>query len=181
MNTTIPFPTRYLAVMGVALAVAVFLLVARPMLLGGGSDTAAPTTTPTSPTTPHSRPHARPATPSHPKVVLLPGLPPKVANKLRHSKVIVVSLYQGSTKSDRAAVVAGATGRGRACEPASSPSTCSTRRAHEQYRRSSGRQTTPTVVVVRRPGRIVSTLEGAASSDAQLVAQAAHNAGAGRR
>jgi hypothetical protein len=44
-----------------------------------------------------------------------------------------------------------------------------------------GTTSTPTVVVVRRPGQIVSRLEGAASADGQLVAQAAHNAGAGRR
>lgn len=179
MNTTIPFPTRYLAVMGVALAVAVFLLVARPMLLGG-SDTAAPTTTPMTPTTPHPRPHSRPATPSHPKVVLLPGLPPKVANKLRHSKVIVVSLYQGSTKSDHAAVAAGrqgadAVGAGFLAVNVLNEASA---RAVQSF---VGTQTTPTVVVVRRPGRIVSTLEGAAGSDKQLVAQAARNAGARRR
>ncbi len=180
MNTTIPFPTRYLAVMGVALVVAVFLLVARPMLLGGGSDTAAPTTTPTSPTTPHSRPHSRPATPSHPKVVLLPGLPPKVANKLRHSKVIVVSLYQGSTKSDRAAVTAGRQGADQV-RAGFLPVNVLNEASARAIQTFVGTQTTPTVVVVRRPGRIVSTLEGAAGSDAQLVAQAAHNAGARRR
>jgi hypothetical protein len=180
MNTTIPFPTRYLAVMGVALAVAVFLLVARPMLLGGDSDTAAPTTTPTSPTTPHSRPHSRPATPSHPKVVLLPGLPPKVANKLRHSKVIVVSLYQGSTKSDHAAVAAGQQGADRVGAGFLAVNVLdeASARAVQSF---VGTQTTPTVVIVRRPGRIVSTLEGAASSDKDLVAQAARNAGARRR
>ncbi len=180
MNTTIPFPTRYLAVMGVALAVAVFLLVARPMLLGGGNETASPTTTPTSPTAPHSRPHARPATPSHPKVVLLPGLPSKVANQLRHSKVVVVSLYQGSTKSDRVAVVAARQGADAARSGFLAVNVLDEKNARA-VQTFVGTQSTPTVVVVRRPGRIISTLEGAASSDAQLVAQAAHNAGAGRR
>ena len=179
MNTTIPFPTRYLAVMGVALALAVFFVVARPMLMGGGSDTAAPTTTPT-PTTPHPKPQNGPTTPSHPKVVLLPGLPPKVASKLRHSKVVVVTLYQGSTKSDHLAVSAGAQAA-RAVHAGFLAVNVLNESNARSVQAFVGNESTPTVVVVRRPGRIVSMLADAAASDQQLVAQAAHNAGAGRR
>jgi len=174
MNTTIPFPTRYLAVMGVALAVAALFLVARPMLLGEGGDTAATTTPTVTPKPVH------PITPAQPKVVLLPGLPPKVANKLRHSRVVVVSLYQGSTAADRSAVAAAGAGArlvGAGFLPINVLNEASARSVQAFV----GSTPTPTVVVVRRPGRIVSKLEGAASTDTQLVAQAARNAGAGRR
>ena len=68
--------------------------------------------TPPAPTSPTSKPTTHPA--PKPRLQLLPGLPPKVANKLRHSKVVVVSLYQGSAIGDRSAVVAAAAGaRGR--------------------------------------------------------------------
>ncbi len=179
MNTTIPLPsTRYLAVMGAALLLAVLFLVARPMLLGGDGETAAPTTTtPAQPATtppPASRPAPKPT------LVLLPGLPPKVANKLRYSKVVVVTLYQGSATADRSAVVAATTGA-----RASGAGFLAVNVLNEKNARALqtfvGTTTTPTVVVVKRPGRIVSRLDGAAASDDELVAQAAHNAGASRR
>jgi hypothetical protein len=179
MNTTIPLPaSRYLAVMGVALVAAAFFLVARPMLLGSDGDAATPT--PPAPPATAPQPSSRPTTPPKPRVVLLPGLPGKVANKLRYSKVLVVSLYQGATAADRAAVAAARTGtRGvRAGFLAVNVLNESSARSIQTF---VGTTSTPTVVVVRRPGRIVSRLEGAASSDAQLVAQAAHNAGAGQR
>jgi len=175
MNTTIPLPaTRYLALMGVVLAAVAMFLVARPMLLGDGGETAAPPPTTELPRNPSGRP-----VPPQPKVVLLPGLPSKVANKLRYSRVVVVSLYQGSAAADRAAVGAAragarAVGAGFLRVNVLNESSARTLQAFV------GTTSTPTVVVVRRPGRIVSRLEGAASSDPQLVAQAAHNAGAGR-
>ncbi len=64
MNTTLPVPTRYLAVMGVALLFAALFVVARPMLLGDGGGTATPVTPATpvpSPTQP--KPHGRPNAP----------------------------------------------------------------------------------------------------------------------
>jgi hypothetical protein len=175
MNMTIPFPTRYLAVMGVALAVAALLLVARPMLLGAGSDTVAPATP--SPVTP--KPNVQPAAPTQPRVVLLPGLPAKVANKLRYSKVLVVTLYQGTTQADRAAVAAARQGS-RGVRAGFLPVNVLNEKSARTVQAFVGTTSTPTVVVVRRPGQIVSRLEGAASADEQLVAQAAHNAGAGR-
>jgi hypothetical protein len=175
MNTTIPFPTRYLVIIGVLIGAAALFLVARPVLLGSGDDTvgAAPTTPPPTAT-------PQPSTPSQPKVVLLPGLPPQVANKLRHSKVVVVSLYQGSSRSDRAAVAAA-----RAGARAVGANFLAVNVLNEKVARSLqsfvGPTATPAVVVVRRPGRIASSIEGAGSGDSELVAQAAHNAGAGGR
>jgi hypothetical protein len=174
MNMTLPFPTRYLAVMGVALACAVLFLVARPMLLGDGGDTVAPVTP-----TPITPKPVQPAAPTKPTVVLLPGLPAKVANKLHYSKVLVVTLYQGSAKGDRSAVVAAQKGA-RSVRAGFLSVNVLNEKSARTIQAFVGTTSTPTVVVVRRPGQIVSTLEGAASADEQLVAQAAHNAGAGR-
>jgi hypothetical protein len=176
MNTTIPFPTRYLAVMVVALAGAALFLVARPMLLERGGGTATPAAP--SPTTPKPSPPA--AAPPKPKVVLLPGLPAKVAGKLRHTKVLVVALYQGAASADRAAVTAAGKGA-RSVRAGFLPVNVLNEATARTVQAFVGTTSTPAVVVVRRPGRIVSRLEGAASSDEQLVAQAAHNAGAGNK
>ncbi len=112
--------------------------------------------------------------------MLLPGLPAQVANKLRYSKVLVVTLYQGTSQGDRAAVAAAREGS-RAVRAGFLPVNVLNEKSARTVQAFVGTTSTPTVVVVRRPGQIVSTLEGAASSDGQLVAQAAHNAGAGRR
>jgi hypothetical protein len=171
MNTTVSLPsTRYLAVIGAAILLAGFFVVARPFM-GGGSDTA-PVVTPPAPTSPTSKP-TRPA--PKPRLQLLPGLPPKVANKLRHSKVVVVSLYQGNAVGDRSAVVAAATGA-KGARAGFLPVNVQNEQSARAVQTFVGASTTPTIVVVTRPGRIVTRLEGAAASDGQLVAQAALNA-----
>jgi hypothetical protein len=172
MNTTVSLPsTRYLAVIGAAILLAGLFLVARP-LMGGGGETAA-VVTPPAPTSPTSKPSARPA--PKPRLQLLPGLPPKLANKLRHSKVVVVSLYQGNAIGDRSAVVAAAVGA-RGARAGFLPVNVLNEQSARAVQTFVGATTTPTVVVVTRPGRIATRLEGAAASDGQLVAQAALNA-----
>ena len=172
MNTTVSLPsTRYLAVIAAAILLAGFFLVARPLLGSGGE--AAPAVTPPAPTSPTSKPNSRPV--PKPRLQLLPGLPPKVANKLRHSKVVVVSLYQGSAIGDRSAVVAAAAGS-KDARAGFLPVNVLNERSARAVQTFVGATTTPTVVVVTRPGRIVTRLEGAAASDGQLVAQAALNA-----
>ena len=172
MNTTISLPsTRYLAVIGAAILLAFLFLVARP-LIGGGGETAS-VVTPPAPTSPTSKPPTRPA--PKPRLQLLPGLPPKVANKLRHSKVVVVSLYQGNAIGDRSAVVAAAVGA-RGARAGFLPVNVLNEQSARAVQTFVGATTTPTVVVVTRPGRIATRLEGAAASDGQLVAQAALNA-----
>jgi hypothetical protein len=173
MNTTVSLPSpRYLAVIGAAILLAALFLVARP-LLGGGSE-AAPIVTPPAPTSPTSKPTTpRPA--PKPRLQLLPGLPAKVANKLRHSKVVVVSLYQGNAVGDRSAVVAAATGA-KGARAGFLPVNVQNEQSARAVQTFVGASTTPTIVVVTRPGRIVTRLEGAAASDGQLVAQAALNA-----
>jgi hypothetical protein len=174
MNTTVSLPsTRYLAVIAAAVLFAGLFLVARPLLAGGGET--APVVTPPAPTSPTSKPKPTTHPAQKPRLQLLPGLPPKVANKLRHSKVVVVSLYQGSAIGDRSAVVAAAAGAedGRAGFLPVNVLNEQSARAVQTF---VGATTTPTVVVVTRPGRIVTRLEGAAASDGPLVAQAALNA-----
>lgn len=172
MNTTISLPsTRYLAVIGAAILLAGLFLVARPLLAGGGET--APVVTPPAPTSPTPKPRTHTA--PKPRLQLLPGLPPKVANKLRHSKVVVVSLYQGSAIGDRSAVVAAAAGA-KGARAGFLPVNVLNERSARAVQTFVGATSTPTVVVVTRPGRIVTRLEGAAASDGQLVAQAALNA-----
>jgi hypothetical protein len=172
MNTTVSLPsTRYLAVIAAAILLAALFLVARPLLAGG--DEAAPVVTPPAPTAPTSKPNTHPA--PKPRLQLLAGLPPKVANKLRHSKVVVVSLYQGSALGDRTAVVAGAAGA-KVAHAGFLPVNVLNEQSARAVQTFVGATTTPTVVVVTRPGRIVMRLEGAAAGDGQLVAQAVQNA-----
>ncbi len=147
--------------------------------MGGGETaptTGSPSTPAQTPATP--KPSSRPA--PKPSLALLPGLPPKVANKLRYSNVVVVSLYQGNAPADRAAAVAAGAGAKNA-RAGFLPVNVLNEKSARAVQTFVGTTNTPTVVVVRRPGRIVTRLEGAASSDGQLVAQAAHNAGASRR
>jgi hypothetical protein len=162
--------------MGVALLAALLFIVARPMLLGGADET---TTTTPPPAVPTPQPTPRPAKPE-PRVVLLPGLPAQIANKLRYSKVVVVSLYQGNAGSDRAAVTAASAGA-KAVGAGFLAVNVLDEKSARSVQSFVGLKSTPAVVVVRRPGRTVATLEGAASADQQLVSQAAHNAGANRR
>jgi hypothetical protein len=177
MNTTLPIPTRYLAVIGIALLAGVLFLVMRPALLGSDDD-AAPTATP-APALATPKPAVKPTAPE-PKLTLLPGLPAKVANKLRYSKVIVVSLYQGSARGDRSALAAARTGA-RSAGAGFLPVNVLDEASARAVQTFVGDTSTPATVVVRRPGRIVTSLEGAPSADEQLVAQAARNAGAARR
>jgi hypothetical protein len=173
MNTTVSLPsTRYLAVIGAAILLAGFFVVARPFM--GGEGETAPVVTPPAPTSPTSKPTTpRPA--PKPRLQLLPGLPPKVANQLRHSKVVVVSLYQGSAIGDRSAVVAAAAGA-KGARVGFLPVNVLNEQSARAVQTFVGASTTPTVVVVKRPGRIVTRFEGAAASDGQLIAQAAQNA-----
>lgn len=180
MNTTISLPSpRILALMGGALVLALLMLVARPMLLGDDSNAAAPV----SPVTPQAQTPStpKPSRPApKPRVVLLPGLPSQVADKLRYSKVVVVTLYQSNAAPDRSAVAAAATGA-RAVGAGHLAVNVLQEKSARALQGFVGTTPTPTAVVVTRPGRIVKRLEGAASIDAQLVSQAAKNAGATRR
>jgi hypothetical protein len=169
------------ALIGIVALVAAFaaLMVVRAGVLGGSSDessTSAPAAAASkaSPATPATTPARTPATP---KVVLLPGLPPSVAHALRYSRVAVVSLYVGQAPADRPWVAearkgARAAGAGFVAVNVGSDKTAATVTSFV------GPVSAPTMLVVRRPGRIVTQISGPV--EAAVVQQAARNAGARR-
>lgn len=165
-----------LFILGVALAALFAFLVARPMLLdrdGSSSQGATQTSTPV-PLTP-AKPATASSTPAKPKVVLLPGLPAKVANRLQHSRVVVVAVYTGTDAGDRAAVGAARRGAKEAGSGFTALNVLDEKTAR-QVQPFLGTTSTPVVLVVRRPGKVVSRFAG--HVDKMVVAQAATNAGA---
>ena len=108
-------------------------------------------------------------------VVLLPNLPAQVAHKLRYSKVVVVSLY--ATPADRATVAHVRTGARRAGAGFTAISLTNEKNARS-VSTFAGVASSPTVLVVKRPGKIVNRFPGTA--DAVVISQAARNAGARR-
>jgi len=176
--TATQIPTRMLLLVGVAVLALAALFVARPILLEDSSSDAAPTSvTPTTGSAPVS-----PATPATPKpattkVVLLPGLPDKVAARLQHSNVVVVSVYAGTDAGDRSAAA-----QARRGAKASSAGFTSLNVLDEKIARQVqpfiGTASPPVVLVVKRPGKVVARFNGRV--DETVVAQAATNAGAGR-
>jgi hypothetical protein len=177
MTATLPVPTRYLIAIGALLLAALAFLVARPLLLGDDESTSLATTpsavTPTTPAPAQGKP-----APTTPKVVLLAGLPKPVASKLRRGNVAVVSVYTGTSVVDRASVreaKAGAQAAGAQFVKLNVLDE-DTARAVQSF---AGTMSTPAVLVVRRPGKIVTRLQGPAED--AIVRQAAHNAGARKR
>jgi hypothetical protein len=178
--TATQIPTRMLVLLGAAILVAAAFFVARPILLqSDDSSTATPSTTPSSASTatPTSNGTASTVTakPVTPKVVLLPGLPTKVAGKLQHSKVIVVSAYAGTSAIDRRAVAAARRGAKDAGTGFVALNVLD-RKTARQLQPFMGTDSAPVLLIVRRPGKIVNRFYGVV--DDQVVAQAARNAGA---
>jgi glucose/arabinose dehydrogenase len=164
---------RLLVLLGVAAALGLALFAY--MQLGRNDDTAsvAPSTN-----TPNTSSTTRPASPTKQQVELLAGLPSMVAGKLRRSNVVVVTVYQGATPDDLRAIAngrKGATDVGAAFLSVNL-ATESTAKAMAPF---IGDATAPQLLVVKRPGRIVTRINGPV--DGELVAQAAYNAGARRK
>ncbi|RDI73565.1 hypothetical protein Gocc_2706 [Gaiella occulta] len=172
---------RILAIVGLAGLLAVSALMAsRAGVIGAGSAGSSPTATRVVTTIRPALPATtRPATePTTPKVVLLPGLPQPVARALRTSKVVVVSLYAGPAQADRAAVAQARAGARTAGAGFVAMNVVDDRKAR-QLASFVGPVSPPTLLVVRRPGRVLTRIEG--TVDSTIVAQAAHDAGARRR
>lgn len=185
MTAALPLSPRLLALLGAGLAVVLALLVARPLLLSDGSSadsaslagvTPKPAATSPTSTSGPATPIA-PVVPTVPKIVLLDGLPKVVATQLRASRVAVIALYTRTGPTDRAAVKDARQGA-RAAGASFVAIDLLGERAARDLQRFVGTVGTPTVLVVRRPGRIVTQLEGRV--DSAVVEQAAHNAGARR-
>jgi hypothetical protein len=178
MTAAIPIPNRLLALLGVAVLVLVGLLVARP-LLTGSDDSAAPAATPARPAQVTPAAHAmKPSTPAKAKIVLLPGLPHRVASKLMHSRVAVVSVYSGTSASDHASLAQARAGAKAAGVPFVAINVLD-ETAARQVQAFGGTMTTPAVLVVKRPGKIVARFES--TVDDAVVQQAAHNARGGKK
>ena len=164
------------ALIGIVVLIAAFaaLMVVRAGVIGGSStdSTSTATPAPSSSLTP-----AKPVlTPAKPTVVLLPGLPAQIASKLRYSKVVVVSLYTGTAAGDRAAVAEARSGAREVGAGFTAVNVLDEKQARA-VAAFGGPVDSPAVLVVRRPGKIVTQFTGAV--DGKIVAQAAHNAGAG--
>lgn len=176
--TATAIPTRMLVLLGVILAAAAAFLVARPILLssddGSSSATPAstkPATTSSATTATPSEPAARPA--AKPALVLVPGLPTRVAGKLHHSNVVVVSVYSATAAGDRNAVVAARKGAKDAGVAFAALNVLDESTAL-QLEPWIGMVSPPVVLVVRRPGSIVQRFDK--HVDEKVVAQAALNA-----
>jgi hypothetical protein len=176
MTAAIPIPNRVLALLGIAVLVLVGLLVARPLLTSSDDSTAPSAASPTHVT--QAAPTAPAAKPAVPKVVLVPGIPHVIAAKLMHSRVTVVSVYSGTSASDRAALAQARDGA-RAAGVAFARLNVLDDKAASQLQAFGGTMTTPTVLVVRRPGKIVAKFESLV--DSAVVEQAAHNARGGSK
>jgi hypothetical protein len=168
-----------LVLVGVAVLALAALFVARPLLLEDSSSDAAgtsiaPTTSAGTPVKPATQPAAKPAVT---KVVLLPGLPDRVAGRLRHSNVVVVSVYAGTDAGDRSAV--GEARRGAKTSGAGFTSlNVLDEKVARQVQPFIGTASPPVVLVVKRPGKVVVRFNGRV--DETVVAQAATNAGASK-
>jgi len=164
------------ATIGIVALIAAFaaLMVVRAGVIGGSSDsTPAATPSQSSPATTSKST----TTPAKPSVVLLPGLPAQIASKLRYSKVLVVSLYTSTGAGDQSAVAEVRSGAREVGAGFTAINVLDEKQARA-IAEFGGPVDSPSVLVVRRPGKIVTQFTGVV--DSKVVAQAAHNAGAGR-
>lgn len=161
---------------GLVVLVAAFalLMVSRLGVLGGSEAVTvavAPTKTPVTQVN-------VPKTPAKPKLVLRPGLPPDVAHALRYSRVVVVSLYVGQAAGDSAAVAEARAGA-RAAGAGFVALNVGNDKKATSVAGLAGAASAPAMLVVRRPGKVLTQISG--PLDSAVVQQAAHNAGARRR
>ena len=176
MTTTLSPPIRILGIVGILAAAALALVLFTQHRSTHSSSPALPNVASTNHTTPVStvKPSHKPLT--TPKIVLLAGLPAPVAHALRYSKIVVVSLYSAGVASDGAALQQARQGAASAHAGFAAVNVLNERIA-KGLDKFAGTAATPTVLVVKRPGKIVNRFDGYA--DNELVAQAAQNAGAG--
>lgn len=162
----------------VALVVAFALLMIVRLGVFGGSDSgvSSVTTPPQATVTPAA--HSASGVPAKPAVILLPNLPNQIASKLRHSRVVVVSVFVAPSVADRAAVAEARRGA-RASGAAFTAVNVANDKNAAAMASFVGPVSSPTLLVVRRPGKIITQIPGPV--EAAVVTQAAHNAGARRR
>lgn len=174
MNTTTS-PTRLLLVLGGVAAAGLALFMATRLGLAGGTAETSAAPTPPAESTPPPQPQPDPAKPA--RIELLPGLPAPLARSLQSERVVVVSLYAAPAAGDSPAVREARRGALAAGAGFVALDVFTERRARS-LDSFAGTADSPAVLVVRRPGKIVTRLGGVVESS--LVAQAAQNAGSGR-
>jgi hypothetical protein len=177
MTVAVPNP-RLLALLGIAVAALLGFLVARPMLMGNGdSNEAAPgVQNPVAPAPAVPKPASKSA-PKAQRVHLLRGLPAPLARELRFEKVVVLSVYAAKAPSDRNAVAQARVGAREVDAGFVALNVLDERKAR-RFAGFVGPSDTPSILVVRRPGKVVNRIDGYV--DSAIVAQAAQNAGAGK-
>jgi len=180
VNRTAPLSPRLLAVIGAVAAAALALFVSSRVVFGGSDEQSSTQgaeafTTKPAGTGQEASSAVKPK--PKPKVVLLPGLPAPVARQLMTRKVVVVTLYTATATLDRSAVSQARSGAAKVGAGFAALNVIDERRARS-LEGFVGTTSSPVVLVVRRPGKIVKRLDG--YTDSEIVAQAAHNAGAGR-
>jgi hypothetical protein len=177
MNVAVSNP-RVVALLGFAVAALVGLLVARPLIFSGdeATETTPPAAAPSAPSR-STPPGARASRQRATRIQVAPGLPAALARRLRYETVVVVSAYSDKAPSDRRALAAARAGAREVDAGFVALNVLNERKARE-FAIFAGVGETPTILVVRRPGRVVKRIDGFV--DSAIVAQAAHNAGAGR-
>jgi hypothetical protein len=169
MALTLSTPLKIVALAGLALvlgAAGVFALTAR----GGSSSSSTPpaATVEVVPVTP-----AQTTTPAKPKLVLDPGLPAPVSHALRSSKEVVAFVYSPASAIDRALLAEVRAGARAAKVGFVALNVQKEPIAAAVYGWSSS-AADPAVLVVRRPGKVVYSVNG--PTDRDSVAQAASSA-----
>jgi hypothetical protein len=175
VTTTLSPPIRILGIVGILAAAALGLL-----LISQHRSSHSSTASPAAVTATHHAASAsttKPVPRTAPKIVLLPGLPAPVAHSLHYSKVVVVALYSAGVPSDFAALTQARQGA-RAAHAGFAAVNVLNEQVAKGLDKFAGTVATPTVLIVRRPGRVLNQFDG--YTDNEVVAQAAHNVGAGR-
>jgi hypothetical protein len=177
MTAALPIPTRVLVLIAAALALLAAVVVARPLVFSNDESNTPPLTQVRTAPTPTAPRTAKPAAPAK-RLQLLPGLPGPLARELRFEKVVVVSVYAAKAPTDRTALAHARAGA-REVGAGFVPVNVLDERKARALEKFLGVSDSPAVLVVRRPGRIITRIEGFV--DSAIVAQAAQNAGAGKR
>ncbi|MEI7760707.1 MAG: hypothetical protein WCJ67_08045 [Thermoleophilia bacterium] len=172
--TSARIPRPALIAIAVLLAAFAALMIARVVHPGRPASSSAALHAP-APNAPPVKTRSAPN--SKPRIALLPDLPVAVAHALRYSKVIVVSAYIGQAPGDHPAVTearkgALSAGAGFVAVNVGNDNVAA---AFSSF---IGPVTPPAMLIVRRPGRILTRISGQVES--AIVAQAALNAGARR-
>jgi hypothetical protein len=176
MNLAAQPQTRILALVGLAVAaLAAFFLLVKPMLNEDSAGTPAAANDAVQPSAPVAKPPTKPAVrPARPAVQLLPGLPANVARALRRERVVVAAVWAPGSGDAQALAQA------REGAKATGAGFVALNVLFEGHARALERLvgpiSDPSVLVFRRPGKVVNRFDGFA--DTATVAQAAQNAGA---